>query len=273
MYIPRVRLIATDLDGTLLRDDGSVSRRSRRVLQRAQVEGLQVVLVSARHPSLLRPKAEAAGVPGLAVCSNGAIIYDPVEGTAITTAALESEVARTLIKRLRQAIPGISFAVELGPHFAVEQHFAVSVPDSAAEVLHFDDVVDALELFDEPVTKLVLRHAECSSDELIEVVQRTVAESAAVTYSSRNTIEISHPLVNKGWGLAAVCGANGIGPDEVVAFGDMPNDVAMLTWAGWGVSVANAHPAVLACADEVTCSNMNDGVAVVVERLLRGTWD
>src|ERR1051326_5880993 len=103
MYLPRARLIATDLDGTLLRDDGSVSRRSRRVLQRAQTEGLLVVLVSARHPSLLRPKAEAAGVPGLAVCSNGAIIYDPVHGTVLITAALEPEVARRLIETLREA--------------------------------------------------------------------------------------------------------------------------------------------------------------------------
>src|ERR1043166_5116316 len=104
MQTPRVRLIATDLDGTLLRDDGSVSRRSRRVMQRAQAEGVQVVLVSARHPSLLRPKAEAAGVTGLAVCSNGAIIYDPVQGSVLTTAALEPDVARGLIERLREAI-------------------------------------------------------------------------------------------------------------------------------------------------------------------------
>src|ERR1051326_121552 len=227
MYLPRARLIATDLDGTLLRDDGSVSRRSRRVLQRAQTEGLLVVLVSARHPRLLRPKAEAAGVPGLAVCSNGAIIYDPVQGTVLITAALEPEVARGLIEGLREAIPGISFAVELGPRFALEQHFAVSIPDSAAEVLRFVDVLDALELFDEPVTKLVLRHAEHASDELIEVVQRTVGEAAAVTYSSPNTLEISHPRVNKGWGLAVLCGAIGISPEEVVAFGDMSNDVAI----------------------------------------------
>jgi Cof subfamily protein (haloacid dehalogenase superfamily) len=273
MYLPRARLIATDLDGTLLRNDGSVSRRSRRVLQRAQTEGLQVVLVSARHPSLLQPKSEAAGVPGLAVCSNGAIIYDPVQGTFLITAALEPEVARGLIERLRETIPDISFAVELGPRFAVEQHFAVSVPDSAAEVLRCVDVLDPLVQFDEPVTKLVLRHPERTSDELLEVVQHTVGEAAAVTYSSPNTLEISHPRVNKGWGLAALCGAIGISPEEVVAFGDMPNDVAMLKWAGWGVAVANAHPAVLACADEVTCSNMHDGVAVVVERLLPGAWD
>jgi Cof subfamily protein (haloacid dehalogenase superfamily) len=273
MYMPRVRLIATDLDGTLLRENGSVSARSRRVLQRAQTQGLQVVLVSARRPSLLRPKAEDAGVTGLAVCSNGAIIYDPLQGTVLTTAALEPEVARALIERLRKAICGIGFAVELGARFAFDEHFALSMPDSDAKMLRCADVLDALNLFDEPVTKLVVRHAECTSDELIEVVQRTVGEAAAVTYSSPNTLEISHPLVNKGWGLAALCGASGIGREEVVAFGDMPNDVAMLTWAGWAVAVANAHPAVLACADEVTCSNMEDGVAVVVERLLSGTWE
>src|ERR1051326_5216475 len=104
MYGPGVRMIATDLDGTLLRDDGSVSRRSRLVLQRAQTQGLQVVLVTARHPTLLRPKAEDAGVTGLAVSSNGAIIYDPVQERVLITAALEREVARVLVQRLRNTI-------------------------------------------------------------------------------------------------------------------------------------------------------------------------
>jgi hydroxymethylpyrimidine pyrophosphatase-like HAD family hydrolase len=88
-----------------------------------------------------------------------------------------------------------------------------------------------------------------------------------VTFSTgHGLIEISAPGITKGSGLARLAGQLGIAPAEVVALGDMPNDLPMLQWAGHGVAMANAHPAVLESADEITAPNSQDGLALVLER-------
>jgi Cof subfamily protein (haloacid dehalogenase superfamily) len=265
--VSRVRLIASDLDGTLLRPDGTVSERSRLALRRAQDAGIAVVLVSGRHPSFLRTKAQEAGVEGLALCSNGAIVYDPGADAIVRHMALDPEVARRLISGLREAVPDVAFAIELGPRMSWEPPFAARRGATSVEVQVCGDV---LELCAEPVTKLIARHPDIESDALMEHARRIAGEDmATITYSTPHLIEISRAGVHKAAGLAALCEERGIFPEHVVAFGDMPNDLPMLRWAGRGVAVANAHPQVLETADEVTRSNVEDGVAVVVERLLR----
>lgn len=261
------RLIASDLDGTLLRDDGSVSHRTRRTLRDAREAGIEVVLVSARHPRFLRPKAEAAGVDGLAVCSNGAILYDPQRDRIVHHESLDPESARRLIRGMRAALPGVYFAFELGAEFGWEPAFAAQrVPVEESIRL----CGDALDLCTRPVAKLIARHETLTSDELLHHARVLGGDALTATYSTPHTIEMSRRGVTKAAGLAAYCGERGIGRHEVVAFGDMPNDVAMLRWAGHGVAVSNAHADVLAAADEVTRSNMDDGVAMVIERILRG---
>lgn len=262
-----VRLIASDLDGTLLRDDGSVSMRTRRALCRAQGAGIRVVLVSGRHPRFLRAKATDAGVHGLAICSNGAILYDPEHDAILHHLALEPGVAQRLITGLRNALPDIAFAVERGPCYSWEAPFSKQRDASDAYV---EVCEDALTLCTEPVTKLIAWHAKLDSDALIEHTRRVVSEDeVTITYSTPHLIEMSLAGVHKAAGLTLLCEAYGVRAEEVVAFGDMPNDVAMLRWAGRSVAVANAHPTVLETADEVTDSNVQDGVAVVVERILR----
>lgn len=263
----RVRLIASDLDGTLLRNDGSISERTRRALHGAQEAGITVVLVSGRHPSFLRAKAAEAGVAGLAICSNGAITYDPARDTIVRHMALDPQVAQHVIRSLRVAVPGISFAIELGPLLTWEAPFDQrrGASDVPVEVC-----ADALTLCTEPVTKLIAWHREVDSDTLVEHARNiTSTDEVSITYSTPHLIEISAAGVHKAAGLQALCMERGISSDEVIAFGDMPNDLAMLHWAGHGVAVANAHPRVRAVADEVTRSNTEDGVALVVERLLR----
>lgn len=264
----RVRLIASDLDGTLLRPDGMVSERSRLALRRAQDAGIAVVLVSGRHPSFLRAKAREADVEGLALCSNGAIVYDPGSDSIVRHVVLDPDVARRLVSGLRATVPDVAFAIELGPRMSWEPPFAARRGASAIEV-EIQVCEDVLDLCAEPVTKLIARHPDLESDALMEHARRIVGEDVAtITYSTPHLIEISRAGVHKAAGLAALCAERDIRPEDVVAFGDMPNDLAMLRWAGRGVAVANAHPQVLETADEITRSNVEDGVALVVERLL-----
>lgn len=259
----RFRLIATDLDGTLLRKDETVSERNRLALQRAQETGTMVALVSGRPPRSLRKIAHQAGVTGLAICCNGALIYDLEREAIVSHWPIAPEIASRLIAQLREVAPGVCFGLEFGLRYGREPTYPLPPAYARTEML----VDDALALCREPAVKLIAHHPKLTTEALAELASRVAGETALVTYSGIGFIEISAAGVHKAWALEKLCARLGIAASEVIAFGDMPNDLPMLAWAGHGVAVANAHPDVLAQADEITHSNMEDGVALVLEQL------
>ena len=262
-----VRVVATDLDGTLVRTDGEISRRSCEALHAAEDAGLVVALVTGRPPRWLAPVAEATGHTGVAICANGAILYDLHEERIVDSTLLDPDTLRAVARRLREAVPGLRFAVEYGADFGHEPGYRhywaigdVAVRVGAAEAI-----------LDRPAPKLLALHPTMSPDELLALAVELIGTDVGVTCSSHEALlEISAAGVTKATGLAGLAERAGIAAAEVVAFGDMPNDLPMLGWAGRAVAVANAHPAVLAAADEVTASNDDDGVALVHERLVNG---
>jgi Cof subfamily protein (haloacid dehalogenase superfamily) len=265
-----VRLIATDLDGTLLRPDRSVSERTRAALARAQAQGIVVVLATARPPQATRLFAEQVGITGQAICSNGAILYDVTRDVLLGHYPLDAGTARGLILALREALPGVCFALVQGRDFACEPDYASTARvEDHGRLLEEMRLGDALDLLDVPLTKLVVRHPKQLPLDVLAIVQSLELAGFEATHSGAPFLEIVAANVTKAWALAALCDQLGIDASEVVAFGDAPNDAAMLRWAGRGVAVANAYPAALEAADEITLSNEEDGVAVVVERLLR----
>lgn len=261
-----IRLIATDLDGTLLRGDGGISARTRAAIGDAQAAGLIVVFVTARPPRDVAAIAGHLGVTGIAVCSNGAIVQDLATGETHRHVRLCSNVARDLVAELRLAEPGISFATEHGHKVGLEPGF----PDFFADTVHHHAprVDDAVLLCAEDLTKLLIHHPAHEVEVLLHRIRGHAGDRAEVIWSGAPFIEIATPGVSKGAGLAAFCADLGVTAAEVIAFGDMPNDLAMLAFAGRGVAVANAHPEVLAAADEITAANDDDGVAMVIEALL-----
>ncbi|HYZ76123.1 MAG TPA: Cof-type HAD-IIB family hydrolase [Gaiellaceae bacterium] len=258
----RCRLAAIDLDGTLLRPDHSISERSRAALARARDAGIRVVLVTARGPRTVRVLAAEAGLDGSAICSNGAIALDLSSGQVVRTRTLAVEVAARLVRELRSRLPGILFAVE-SEEIALEPGFAAWGWEPPAGTRY----ADGLELVAEPVAKLIVRHEEHALEAVAEAARELAGDEAAVTIAGPWTVEIATAGVSKAAALAELCEELEIDQAAVVAFGDYPNDVPMLEWAGHAVAVANAHPDVLAVADEVTASNEEDGVALVLERL------
>jgi Cof subfamily protein (haloacid dehalogenase superfamily) len=259
-----IRLVASDLDGTLLRPDETVSDRTRSALAAAREAGITVVLVTGRPPRSLAPIAERIGLGGIAICANGAVIWDLDSATMVDYSPLAADVAARLVGALRQAIPGARFAVELERGFGREAGWA------DAELLPSPDALeaDALELITGPVTKLLVRHPTLPFEEVAERARGAVGGDAVVTWAGLRVVEISAAGVTKAFALARLCRRLGIAASEVVAVGDMPNDLPMLEWAGASVAVANADQAVLDAADEVTASNTDDGVARVLERLV-----
>lgn len=257
-----MRLAAIDLDGTLLRSDGTISRRSRDAIRAARDKGITVVIVTARGPSSVTELAHDAGIDGSAICSNGALIVDLASGSVIRERLIETEFAIELVRELRERLPGIAFAVEHA-RFTHEPGFATNW-ELPAETR----VADALELLDSPAAKLLMLHESHELDAILAVVRDVAGDGATVVLSGNIAVEVTAVGVNKAAGLADLAEELGIEAKDVVAFGDYPNDVPMLAWAGRGVAVANAHPEVLAIADEVTASNDDDGVAIVLEQLI-----
>jgi Cof subfamily protein (haloacid dehalogenase superfamily) len=262
-------LIASDLDGTLLGSDGRVSPRTRAAIEAAQSAGVPVVLVTARPPRTVRDVVEAAGVTGPVVCSNGAILYDVGRDTIISHERLDAALARELGRALRDLSPNVVFATEHGHGLGYESAFPRMFDDDAPE--HLSPVHDVEILCAADVTKLIVHDPGQNPDALAQWVAAHVGQRAFVTHSGGPFVEIGAAGVSKASGLARLCEALEVAPADVTAFGDMPNDLPMLRFAGRGVAVANAHPEVLRAADDVTESNDDDGVARFIERLLNAT--
>ncbi|HEV8651183.1 MAG TPA: HAD family hydrolase [Actinomycetes bacterium] len=260
----RARLVASDLDGTLLRPDGTVSERTRAAIEQALAGGVAFVIVTGRPARSVREIADRAGVRGLAICANGALVYDLNADEVVATAPLAAEVGRRLVSELRAALPGALFASETEERFMSETGWG-GRGLAATDRVELDD---PLGLVAAPVIKLLVRHPERPFAELVERARAVARDEAVVTWSGVGLAEISAAGVTKAFALDQVCRRLGIAPAQVVALGDMPNDLPMLAWAGRSVAVANADEQVLAVADEVTAANTDDGVAIVLERLM-----
>jgi Cof subfamily protein (haloacid dehalogenase superfamily) len=268
------RLIATDLDGTLLRDDKSVSPRTVAALAAAEEAGIEVFFVTGRPARWMDVVSDHVHGHGLAICGNGAAVVDlhggPGAHRFVKVRELARENALDAVRLVREAAPGTVYAIEQTYGFYQEPAYPklhLEIPDTLApaEKLLAPEAPGA----DEPVLKILAFHAELDPDVFLNVARLALGDRANVTRSSPSALlEISGPGVSKASTLALCCAERGIAPEEVVAFGDMPNDVEMLTWAGQSYAMGNAHPAVLAAASGRTVDNNEDGVAVVIERML-----
>ncbi|MEV6103287.1 Cof-type HAD-IIB family hydrolase [Streptomyces sp. NPDC051940] len=271
--LPRPRLIATDLDGTLLRNDKTVSDRTVAALAAAEEAGIQVCFVTGRPARWMDVVSEHVHGHGLAICANGASVVDLRRGGAIVEVRpLLDEDALAVVESLRALAPGVSFAVERSGGIHYEPHYPPFHLDPAATVAPVEKLLaEDAEHADQPVLKLLAHHTRLAPDEFLDLARRGAARRAEFTRSSPSALlEISALGVSKASTLARWCAAREISPEEVVAFGDMPNDMEMLAWAGTSYAMANAHPEVLAATTGRTASNEADGVAVVIEQLLHG---
>jgi Cof subfamily protein (haloacid dehalogenase superfamily) len=208
--------------------------------------------------------ADEARLSGTAICSNGAIVLELGTGEIVRERTIETEIAVRLVRALRERLPGILFAVEREA-FGHEPGFAAwnwTPPRDTA-------VADAIELLQEPATKLILRHERHEVEVVAAAARELAGDQASISIAGPWVVEVSAAGIDKAAALAELREERRIDAAEVVAFGDHLNDVPILAWAGHAVAVANAHPDAVAAADEVTASNDEDGVALVLERLFQ----
>ena len=258
------RLVATDLDGTIVRSDGTISPRTVAALSRIETAGARLVLVTGRPPRFMRTVVTAVGNQGMAICSNGAVIYDMHTDRIVAEQFIQPRELAEAASRLRAAIPGIGLAVESARELTGDSRYEPGNWDGHAFIRRLPDAA----LFSRPAAKLLGRHPWLSADDLLALASPAVAGVVSIYHSNGpRLVEASAMGVSKASALADLAAGQGISPAAVVAFGDMPNDLPMLAWAGTSYAVANAHPDVLAAAGQVTASNDEDGVAQVIELL------
>jgi Cof subfamily protein (haloacid dehalogenase superfamily) len=264
--IPQV--IAVDLDGTLLDADGRLSERNRQALAAARERGIAVVAATARPPRALDVVDGLLDHIDAALCLNGAVDYDTETGSIGGIRAIATDRALLLWQELSARLPGASCAVETGRatigqtrHFG-KLHFA-------GGGWTFVDGPDDVFALADPITVLSVSDSEAGADALREAASDVDLTGVAMwSWGSFPLLDFNVAGIDKGRALREWCAGRGIGPESVAAFGDMPADVSMLAWAGRSYAMANAQPEAVGAATHRTASNIDDGVAVAVERLL-----
>ena len=228
------------------------------------------MVATGRPPRWIRPVVEAIGFAPMAVCANGAVLYDPANDRVVSARTLSVDTLGELAEIATRAIPGAGLAVErIGEraHDTATPQF-ISSPGYEHAWLNPDNTEVSIEdLLSAPAIKLLIRKTGARSADMAAALAEHVGIEGDITYSTNNGLVEIVPLgISKATGVEEIAGPLQIGRADVVAFGDMPNDVPMLLWAGRGVAMGNAHPDTLSAADEVTASNNDDGVARVLER-------
>lgn len=280
---PTPTLVVSDLDGTLVTSAERVSPRACAVINRLVAAGVTFIPASGRPARWMLPVIEQLGLRPMCVCANGAVVWDSAADRIVYAAELPPDVLGQVTSEIMAAtgpalagrgLEPVTFAVERAGRSAFDRAselFAVQPEYPHAWETEEHSVEPLASLFAKPAVKLLVRHEGMGSAELFDLVNPVVDPQVAhVTWSfSGGLLEINVPGVSKLSGVAHALGGGDVpalDPSEVVAFGDMPNDVAMLRWAGVGVAMGNAVDEVAAIADVLTSSNDDDGVAEVLEQ-------
>lgn len=266
------RLIVSDIDGTFLDSHDRVSPRLRDAVMRAVHAGAEVALATGRPHRWIFPVIDQLPIRPVCVCSNGAVLYDPAEDKIVAAHSLDPEALATVMAVAQDVFGSdVAFGVERVGQSAFdseEESFLTSpgyVTDLWSEA---HGVAPIHELAAEPAVKLIMRNVNMTSAEMFDKIAPHIdPDTAHVTYSmNEGLLELAAPGVNKATGVSTLAAMHGVEQKDVAAFGDMPNDIEMLAWAGTGVAMANAAPVVHDAADMVTTSNDDFGVALVLEK-------
>jgi hypothetical protein len=280
-------MLGSDLDGTLLRTDGTVSERTRAALLRADREGLLVTFATGRPPRWLFDVSNATAHTGLAVAANGAVIFDLATDKVIAEHLLTVDLLNEVTAALRAKYPQVVFGIEYGDNperpglpatahttFGAEPTYRHSWEVSPARDRNGNElplplISDLETIISQPGVKLLVKNVSADPDRFHTDVDQLLGAQVSVTYSSTvGLLEVGAAGITKASGLAYVAEQHGIEPSEVAVVGDMPNDLPMLAWAGQSYAVANAHPSVLEAAQYRLPSNDDDAVAQLIEQLL-----
>ncbi len=260
------QLVAIDLDGTLLRDDHTLSQANITAIHEAGALGVRIVLATGRPPRTVGPTYQQLGLTTLEIDHNGAMIFDRPSGKVMYHQPLSAATARAVL----QLAQGVDSKLAIGAE-VIDQLYTAKRRNSAAiesdpamkprtNAASLDDALKA------PVTKLLLLGQTDALGEIQMRLAQDMADRVAVAFTHQRLLQIVAAGVNKAAALAKVARHYGIAQDQVMAIGDAPNDREMLAWAGRGVVLENGWPDVRRLADFTAPGNNDDGVAEALRR-------
>ncbi|KAI7856791.1 HAD-like domain-containing protein [Circinella umbellata] len=293
--LSKIRLVASDLDGTLIVgsfNGGNLSQRTIAVLHALEKKGIRIVFASGRPTRTMIHAVEQAGLSNLmVVCCNGAQIVDSQTKAIIKKFSISPDHVREISTKVKATFGDEAYiGAECGAQFKCEEGYAdIRRPSmNHAHKIIDDPRTDFFQAQEDTVEKIIIVHKTWPADKLYEYLLENVFPEKSwldviyPTYSSKYFVEISAAGVSKATALQHLCEKLDVSKEEVIAFGDMPNDIEMIKFAehvppfhfnfimltGIGVAMGNAHEDVKALANMVTGNNIDDGVAVVLEKLV-----
>ncbi|ORX59740.1 hypothetical protein DM01DRAFT_1405230 [Hesseltinella vesiculosa] len=278
LHLADIKLVASDLDGTLFSGpfhETPLSERCIRALNALEKQGVQIVLASGRAPRSMLQVLELVQLQHpIAVCSNGAIVLDQNDKTIKQSFAIDPEHVLQIVSKIKQELgDDVYIGTQSGMHFRCEAGYA-SVRGAIKMKFPYDTVTSLEEFAREPVENISIVHTTWHASVLHDYLDQRVFKDPSwkdiihCTYSSAILTEISATGVSKGTTLAQIAQEMNVSRDQIIAFGDMPNDIEMLQFAGIGVAMANAEDLVKKAAVHVADSNVNHGVAQILEDML-----
>jgi len=261
-----IRLVAMDLDDTLLRDDWTISPRVVKAIQKAQLQGVKMTIATGRMPISTRPYAEQLGLDVPVITYHGAMIQQALSGDILFRRVIPSALAAEIVQDV--AGRGVYTQIYLKDRVITQELKDWSFEYARISNVRIEEVDLSILLSQEPegVEKILLMGEEADLDQLAPLLRQTYGERVNITKSKPYFLEMTDGSVNKGVALAALAEHFGINQSEVMAIGDSFNDLEMINYAGLGVAMGNARPEIQERADVITTSNEDDGVAVAIER-------
>lgn len=274
-----IKLIISDMDGTALTENGIFSERTVRAFESAVSKGVKVILATGRSPRSVMKAIKDSNLrsgyswyPELVFCLNGAINYSIARQETNAAFVLNHQECKKALSAIRNKFPTIFVASEVGREFRCDSGYY----EWRKSRIYYDvkHCLTDEELFDgeDGVSKIILHHPTLSSSQLFIALPESLKDGSlgvSITYSSNEVIDVVKSGVSKGAALEMYCKSNGIISSEVVAFGDMQNDIEMLQYACTSFAVSNAQESVKKIVSNHTLSNNEDGVAIAIENILR----
>ncbi len=262
----KYKLIAVDLDDTLLNDELNISPRNRYALQKAAELGALITIATGRMYRSAVPFARELGIEVPIVTYQGALVKNALSGDVLVERPVPLELARVVLAE------GYKNKVHMNVYFDDTLYVDNISPEGAGYAqragVEMVPMGNLLEFVRRDPTKILYIASPDVLDKLLTEMHEAMGDRLYITKSKPNYLEFMHPHATKGHALKALTGKFNISRDQVMAFGDSYNDLDMIRFAGMGIAMGNAPEEIKRQADYITGTNNNDGVAEAIEKFL-----